>query len=206
MNLLDLFNRSLTLRAGDTALEWTGREFTFGDLDRRSNQLAHVLSARGLRPGDRLGLYLDNRIEFIDVFLACLKLGVIVVPMNVLYQEREISPMVSDAEPKALIAAGPVPGGRAAWDVTELTNAATDQPGDALHTPISAGTPAAIVYTSGTTGTAKGAVLSHGNFCANTTSLIDAWGISPTDRSRYDVALQAVVARDHDDRHALPCP
>src|SRR5687767_4945590 len=77
---------------------------TFGDLEQRSNRAAHALAARGFERGDRLGFYLSNRPEFLDLFVACVKLGVIVVPINVLYREREISHIVSDAEPKAIIA------------------------------------------------------------------------------------------------------
>ena len=181
-NLLEFFDRSLIERAGDAALEWSGRVFTFGELDRRSNRLARALTDRGQRPGDRLAIYLDNRVEFIDLFLACLKLGVIVVPINILYQEREIAHILADAEPRALVAAGPVPGSHAFWNVNELVDEAVTHSDERPDTHATADTPAAIVYTSGTTGTAKGAVLSHGNLRANAASLIKAWRITRDDR------------------------
>ena len=119
------------------------------------------------------------------MFLACASLGVILVPINVLYREREVGHIVADAEPKAIVAAGPVPGGAAYWDVDELSReAATTAPGaeaPGLQT-LAADTPAAIIYTSGTTGTAKGAVLTRGNFVANAQALVKAWRFTPEDR------------------------
>src|SRR6185437_8921405 len=103
MNLSQLFNLSLKRRAGAVALEWAGAEFTFGEIDARSNRMARALADRGLAQGDRLCVQLANRIEMIDLFLACIKTGVIFVPVNILYREREISHILSDAEPKLFI-------------------------------------------------------------------------------------------------------
>ena len=68
-----------------------------------SNRLANALRARGFVKGDRLGCYLSNRVEWIDLYLGCVKLGVIFVPINILYRDREIAHIVSDAEPRAII-------------------------------------------------------------------------------------------------------
>ena len=94
MHLTSLFDMSLLGRADRAALEYvteqgTLRTIPFGEVEARANQMAHELSARGLTAGDRLCVHLSNRIEFIDLFLACVRLGVIFVPMNVLYRERE---------------------------------------------------------------------------------------------------------------------
>jgi len=196
MTLPELFSPTFANRFGETALEFGRATYTFGDLDVRASRLAGLLSARGFCAGDRLAVYLENRVEFIDLFLACTRLGVILVPINILYRDREASHIVSDAEPKAIVAAGPVPGGFGHWDVTELSRAAAERsavdrsasPGEILLSRLKSGgastdsTPAAIVYTSGTTGTAKGAVLTHGNFAANATALLDAWRITSADR------------------------
>ena len=91
MNLRQLFDLSLAARRDSAALEWSGHTFTFGELDRRSNRLAHALRARGIGPGERLAVYLANRIEFIDLYLAAIKLGAIFTPINILYREREMS-------------------------------------------------------------------------------------------------------------------
>ena len=175
MNLRQLFDVSLKARADAIGLEWAGREYTFGEIDARSDRMAGALQNRGLTQGDRLCVHLANRIEMIDLFLACIKLGVIFVPVNVLYREREISHILSDAEPKLFVTEEELP------ELVSQTRAAEKFPhldGDA---------PAALVYTSGTTGTSKGAILSHNNFAANGVNLTACWQI--TDRDRFLLAL-----------------
>src|ERR1022692_4180690 len=104
MNLRNWFDKTFANRPSETALEWDGSVYTFGEIDARSNRMARALSARGLAQGDRLCVYLANSIEMIDLYLACIKLGVIFVPINILYRDREMSHILSDAEPRALIA------------------------------------------------------------------------------------------------------
>jgi malonyl-CoA/methylmalonyl-CoA synthetase len=185
MTLPELFASSLEGRPDRVGLEWNGRALTFGEIAQRARRMARVLTERGLRPGDRLAVYLPNRLEVIDLFLACTRLGVIVVPINVLYRERELTHILGDAEPRAIVAELPGLAGLATpvWDVAALaaeTAAAIDceVPPVALRDD----TPAALVYTSGTTGLAKGAILTHGNFAANALTLVDAWRITDSDR------------------------
>src|SRR3954453_9818398 len=116
MNLIRLFENTFNLRRNQLALEFDNLRFTFGDIDRRSDQMAQVLASRGARFGDRLCIYLTNRVEFVDIFLACLKLGVILVPVNVLYRERELSHIIPDADPRAVICSGQFPIEATIWD------------------------------------------------------------------------------------------
>ncbi|HEY8713063.1 MAG TPA: AMP-binding protein, partial [Thermoanaerobaculia bacterium] len=74
MNLLHLLDLSLVGRSDVTALEFEGRTVTFGEIEASSNRVARALRARGLRKGDRVGAYLANRVELIDLYLACVKL------------------------------------------------------------------------------------------------------------------------------------
>ena len=166
MHLLQLFDLSLAARASAIAIEWQGRTYTFGELESRSNRVAHALRARGFTKGDRLGVYLANSIEMIDLFLACVKLGVIFVPINILYREREIAHITGDAEPREVIKG----------DVPYADDASRPV------VPLDGDTPAAIIYTSGTTGASKGAVLTHNNFAANAVNLLTVWQITERDR------------------------
>lgn len=191
MSLLGLFDRSLLGRPSHPALEFeevggTVSHYDFGTLETRSNQLGAVLEARGVRAGDRLAFYLVNQPAIVDLWLACVKRGVIVVPINVLYREREIAHIVQDAAPVAVITtaaqASVLPAGTRWWDVQTLATEMTTAPSHRVAVTAQADTPMALVYTSGTTGASKGAVLTHGNFAANALALVQAWEITETDR------------------------
>lgn len=191
MSLLDLYDLSLRGRRDTPALEVEDAAgatvaLTFGALDARSDRLAHVLAARGLGRGDRLAFCLPNRLFVLDLWLALVKLGAIVVPVNVLYKAREIGHILGDAQPLAIVTTGDrrgdVPGDAVIWDADALEREAEGMPATRIGVRCGATDPVALVYTSGTTGTAKGAVLTHGNFAANALSLVTAWGITGADR------------------------
>ena len=192
MSLLDLLDASLRNRADRPAFDGVAADgqpiaLTFGDLEDRSNRMAAALSARGLAPGDRLAFFLANRVDFIDLWLATVKLGVIAVPINVLYRERELRHLLADSDPRAVVTTpdllAHLPAGAPVWDLTALVAEADAQLGATRPaTPLDALTPAAIIYTSGTTGAAKGAVLTQGNFAANARAIVEAWRIRPDDR------------------------
>lgn len=197
MSLLALLDHTLIGAATRDALDaelpdGRGQSFTFGQLEARSNQLAQVLHDRGLRRGDRLAFLLPNRVEIIDLWLACVKLGLIVVPVNVLYQSREIAHIVGDSKPAAVVTtqdrAADIAAGVSVWDVELLADdaaAATHaaaRPQIVRETTCEVDTPLALVYTSGTTGASKGAILSHGNFASNAVVLNASWGMHRNDR------------------------
>lgn len=187
MNLIQLFDLSFAGRGGQIALEHYDRDgrvstLKFEDVDARSRRMARVLADRGLRREDRLCVYLANCVEMIDIYLACLRLGVIFVPMNILYKEREISHILRDAEPVAVIADGELPGAAATWQVGELARDAEAAEPAPCGAALDGDEPACSIYTSGTTGASKGAILTHNNFAANAVNLLTCWQITSADR------------------------
>jgi malonyl-CoA/methylmalonyl-CoA synthetase len=182
MTLCDLFDLSFHGRRDTAALEWRGRTFTFGELDERSNRLAQLFRTRDLSKGDRLCVYLVNCVEMIDIYLACVKLGVIFVPINILYRDREISHILGDAEPRALITDASIATEIPVWNPADLLRDAAEMDDARPVVDLDGDSPAGIIYTSGTTGTSKGAVLTHNNFAANTVNLLVCWRITAKDR------------------------
>ena len=132
--------------------------------------MAQLLLQRGFQAGDRLCVYLANSVEMIDLYLACIKTGVIFVPINILYREREIEHILADAEPHAMISDNVISEEAAALPATrpEIT--------------LDGDSPAGIIYTSGTTGKSKGAILTHNNFAVNAINLLACWQITSADR------------------------
>jgi malonyl-CoA/methylmalonyl-CoA synthetase len=173
VNLNHLFDLSFIGRRDTVALEFESRTFTFGEIDARANRMANALSRRGLKAGDRLCVYLANCVEMIDLYLACTRLGVIFVPVNILYRDREIAHIVGDAEPALFLSAAELPA---------LAAEAAALPPDRPDFALDGDTPAGIIYTSGTTGASKGAILTHNNLAANTTMLLACWQITAADR------------------------
>jgi malonyl-CoA/methylmalonyl-CoA synthetase len=172
MTLNQLFDLSLCQRRDETGLEWQGRAFTFGELGVRARRMANVLQSRGFQPGDRLSVQLANCVEIIDLYLACLRLGVIFVPVNVLYREREVTHILNDAAPRYFVTRD---------NLAELMAEAGTASEDCAAS-LDGDSPAALVYTSGTTGASKGAILTHNNFAANAVNLLACWQITTADR------------------------
>lgn len=201
MNLIQVFQASLRGRGAQVAFQFPDCKVTFGELDTLSDNVAGALRDDfGVVKGDRTAMFIENCRELIVYYLACLKLGAIVVPFNVLYRDHELAYLLEDAAPKVLLTDQerlPVlmPLTTGASFKTRIVVAGS--PGDASHsfsrlmnrsgTPVGAGgvhggDAALIVYTSGTTGRSKGAVLTHNNLASNIISLLHAWQWTSADR------------------------
>ncbi|MCE0762000.1 AMP-binding protein [Pseudonocardia kujensis] len=150
--------------------ETGGRIRTYAELSYRANRLAQGLLARGLDPGDRVAVWLGNRIEYIETYLACARAGLVVVPVNIRFTAEEARFVLEDSGARALVHEGTV-GGRVTELDLELTPALdVDTPGFEEFVAAGAEVPPVephpddllvIGYTSGTTGFPKGAELTH---------------------------------------------
>jgi malonyl-CoA/methylmalonyl-CoA synthetase len=145
---------------------------TYGDVARRSAQIAHALRASGVRPGDRVALKTEKSVASLMVYLACVRSGAALLPMNIGYTTDEVAYLVGDAEPAIVVDdARLLELGRLADQMPDVFVDHVSQPDDL----------AAILYTSGTTGRPKGAMLSHGNLTSNAFTLHQMWGFQPDD-------------------------
>ena len=157
------------------------------ELEDATRRVAGRLQAAGLEPGDRMLFSAASSLELVIAHVAALRSGIVVVPTNTAYREREVAHIVTDAGPKAALVDSDE---RARW-VVAAAGAGTLVVGPDVGLPerepsvldSAAGEdPALIGYTSGTTGSPKGAVLSHANLLAGSESVGLAWRWTPADR------------------------
>jgi malonyl-CoA/methylmalonyl-CoA synthetase len=194
MNLHDLFDIALQRSPEKTALRFLGADgersdLTYAELFAAAARLAAGLHARGLRHGDRVAFFLGNRPEFVVAYLAVLRLGAVMVPLNLAYRRREISHILGDSEPRLVLTERsllPVldelePDERAA-DVVLAEELGSWMPGPGVpEVHVDSDDLAMILYTSGTTGRSKGAMITHGNVLATMAGLLVAWSWEPDD-------------------------
>ncbi|MFE9095751.1 long-chain fatty acid--CoA ligase [Streptomyces sp. NPDC007264] len=161
-----------------TALIHGDTRVTYAELSERCTRLAHALRARGVRPGDRIAYLGPNHPAYLETLFAAGVLGAVFVPLNNRLAEPEIAYQLADSGARALVhapspagpGAGP-PGGTGARICVEVGAAYEEWLADAgdepIDQPVTLDDTCLIMYTSGTTGRPKGAVLTHGNLVWN---------------------------------------
>ena len=192
-NLFDILVRGIT-DPDATAIETlSGERISYGDLVARTGRMANALVGLGVQPGDRVAVQVEKSVEAIILYLATVRAGAVFLPLNTGYTPAEIEYFIGDAAPAVFVcdpakaealaeAAGSARLMTLGADGQgSLSEATKGQPEEFATVPRAADDLAALLYTSGTTGRSKGAMLTHGNLVSNTRALIEAWEYGPTD-------------------------
>lgn len=183
MNLYSLFRERFREHPDAPFLvDPAGSELSYAALDERTGTLADRLAGLGVAPGDRVAVQAEKSVEGLLLYLATLRAGAVHLPLNPAYTAPEVRYFLEDSEP-ALFVGDPSrsAGAPQALTLDALVEGATGAGGfeDVSRAPDDL---AAILYTSGTTGRSKGAMLTHANLASNADTLRDAWRFTAADR------------------------
>ncbi|SMG41001.1 MULTISPECIES: malonate--CoA ligase [unclassified Paracoccus (in: a-proteobacteria)] len=194
-NLFDLFAAGIRDPEAVAIEIPAGENIRYRDLIARSGHMANALVELGVQPGDRVAVQVEKSVQAIILYLATLRAGAVFLPLNTGYTPAEIAYFLGDARPRLFVcdparqeALREAAEGAGARIVTldargqgSLTDAAWIAPEPFATVPRSSDDLAALLYTSGTTGRSKGAMLTHGNLVSNARVLIGEWRFSDRD-------------------------
>jgi malonyl-CoA/methylmalonyl-CoA synthetase len=169
---------ALGARAGRPAVHLEGSSLSYADLERAARAHAARLRADGVGPGDRVAVWATHELPTLAAVVGNALAGVATVPLNPALGEGELAHVLRDAAPRLVLAADPAPFRHRTPAVAAV---ALDGPAPVPRGEPGPGDPLLVLYTSGTTGPPKGAVITHGNAAFDLDALADAWAWSEGD-------------------------
>lgn len=177
--------KTLKARAARPGRIWLqgGTPVTYAELLAETGRMAHALRSLGLVKGDRLLVQVEKCEAVLTLYLACLRAGIVFLPVNPGYTVAETQHFLTDGEPALVLAEGPRVAalGTKAMDLGAFLDLARTAPPDFDDLVSHPGDLAAILYTSGTTGRSKGVCLSRDNLASNAEALVALWRFADTD-------------------------
>jgi long-chain acyl-CoA synthetase len=201
MTLDQLLSSTANRLQNKVALKWEEKEYTFLELDGITNKFARALKKLGVKKGERICIFMQNSPEFIMAHFGSLKAGAVTVPLNMMYRRHELIHMVNDCGAVAMVTSEEnlpfVLETRKDLKTLVHVIVVSDLPptgclsfcklieaesGESLEPQNNDEDLAVICYTSGTTGLAKGAMLTHANFISNITTIAKIWELSDSDK------------------------